>query len=99
MLFSGHCAKKVSIKFPTKLYKNGHVRTFLATDAGQEHQIHCGKDKQKFNDLKNVRSFSIVAELTGGLGNEAWQHTQLFRQDLSDHSCPFYIRIKLSDKC
>ena len=45
-----------------------------------------------------VRSqeFTISAHLSGGRGDVAWQHTQLFRQSLDDtHGRPFTVKITL----
>lgn len=36
-----------------------------------------------FQSIENLDSFSICVKLTGGNGDCAWQHTQLFRQSIS----------------
>lgn len=42
------------------------------------------------------RTLSVSAHLRGGKGDCAWQHTQLFRQDLSDiRNYPFEMKVKL----
>lgn len=43
----------------------------------------------------NAKSFSIKAIMTGGRGDCAWQHTQLFRQSInSDNEYPFELKIR-----
>jgi peptide-N4-(N-acetyl-beta-glucosaminyl)asparagine amidase len=45
-------------------------------------------------EVKGLTKFSIVAKLSGGNGDIAWQHTQLFRQGKSAEEFPFVINIK-----
>lgn len=48
------------------------------------------------DDLVGNESFTITAILTGGKGDIAWQHTQLFRQSTNDgDEYPFEINIEL----
>lgn len=42
-------------------------------------------------------SFTITAILTGGKGNTAWQHTQLFRQSTKGDEYPFEINVELQN--
>jgi hypothetical protein len=39
---------------------------------------------QVYNNLYTINSFKLRADLCKGNGNNAWQHTQLFRQSLND---------------
>lgn len=59
-----------------------------------------------FNLDQNIHSFAnfngsteliLEAEMSGGDGDVAWQHTQLFRQSLDDHEYPMEIIITLKD--
>lgn len=53
-----------------------------------------GKVLPNFQSIKNLDSFSIRVKLLGGNGDCAWQHTQLFRQSLSDiEKFPFELKI------
>lgn len=48
-------------------------------------------------NLKNLiglSKFSIKAILSGGKGDVAWQHTQLFRQRIDSTDYPFQLNIK-----
>ncbi|XP_039499821.1 peptide-N(4)-(N-acetyl-beta-glucosaminyl)asparagine amidase isoform X2 [Drosophila santomea] len=45
--------------------------------------------------VENATGFRIVAKLTGGKGDVAWQHTQLFRQSLSSRDYPFELQVEL----
>lgn len=72
-------------KFETKTFENGHVDVFLLD-----------KNGLRVNDLKALKGetkFSIKAVLTGGNGDCAWQHTQLFRQEKGSKDFPFVVNI------
>ena len=40
--------------------------------------------KLKLTDSNDIMVFKLRADLSGGSGQNAWQHTQLFRQSLND---------------
>lgn len=45
--------------------------------------------------VENSCGFQIVAKLSGGKGDVAWQHTQLFRQSLNSRDYPFKLEVCL----
>lgn len=47
------------------------------------------------NNLEHCQEFEICAKLSGGKGDVAWQHTQLFRQSLNSNEYPFDLQIEL----
>lgn len=47
------------------------------------------------NTLEHCQEFEICAKLSGGKGDVAWQHTQLFRQSLNSNEYPFDLQIEL----
>ncbi|XP_037821916.1 peptide-N(4)-(N-acetyl-beta-glucosaminyl)asparagine amidase [Lucilia sericata] len=53
------------------------------------------KNNEIVNTLENCQEFEICAKLSGGKGDVAWQHTQLFRQSLSSNEYPFDLQIEL----
>lgn len=57
------------------------------------------RDSKKNNEivetLKDCQEFEICAKLSGGKGDVAWQHTQLFRQSLNSNEYPFELQIEL----
>ncbi|XP_055354890.1 peptide-N(4)-(N-acetyl-beta-glucosaminyl)asparagine amidase-like [Paramacrobiotus metropolitanus] len=99
---TGYSVKTVKLKFPTKTYHNGCVKATFISDKGVKMEINPSnkhqREEQKIKHLQGVHSFSIVAELHGGSGSEAWQHAQLFRQDLKDTDCPFEVVVKLQNR-
>ncbi|XP_055304059.1 peptide-N(4)-(N-acetyl-beta-glucosaminyl)asparagine amidase [Sitodiplosis mosellana] len=77
--------KDISFKFDVKTYENGQIEvTFL----------HKGKVLPNFQSIKNLDSFTINVQLSGGNGDCAWQHTQLFRQSIASiNEFPFDLNI------
>lgn len=77
--------KDITFKFDIKTYESGQIDvTFL----------HKGKVLPNFQSIKNLNSFSIIVKLSGGNGDCAWQHTQLFRQSSSStNEFPFDLNI------
>ena len=52
------------------------------------------KDFMTF-DLEGGHVLTITAVLSGGRGSIAWQHAQLFRQNLDDSDFPFEVILHL----
>jgi hypothetical protein len=48
--------------------------------------------KEVFIDqMKDSNYVTLNASLTGGSGDSAWQHSQIFRQLIKDEDYPFHI--------
>ena len=48
------------------------------------------------SDLSGSKTLTLTAHMRGGKGDVAWQHTQLFRQEMSDTKLyPLDIKITL----
>ena len=59
--------------------------------------ISGGPSTETVTELQGETGFSLSAHLSGGKGDVAWQHTQLFRQSANDFaSAPLDIKIYLS---
>jgi hypothetical protein len=52
-----------------------------------------GSGQWELNEIANEElvRFKIRADLSGGTGQNAWQHTQLFRQHLNDNKSLFSV--------
>lgn len=56
--------------------------------------LPAGPSLQAVPDLQNAREFTLTASMSGGRGEVAWQHTQLFRQSSDDKSSiPFEVKV------
>ncbi|GAB0090344.1 Peptide-N(4)-(N-acetyl-beta-glucosaminyl) asparagine amidase [Sergentomyia squamirostris] len=73
----------IFINFESKIYESGRISLLFMNENGE-----IVRDVQK---LKNSRKFVVKAVLSGGKGDIAWQHTQLFRQELKCLKYPFEI--------
>ena len=52
-----------------------------------------GEILPNIQSIRGLDSFSVCVKMHGGKGDCAWQHTQLFRQSLSDNQHPFELNI------
>ncbi|KAK7116402.1 peptide-N(4)-(N-acetyl-beta-glucosaminyl)asparagine amidase-like [Littorina saxatilis] len=86
---------KLELKASSTVYETGVVDWKICCDhlcfpvAGSQLQ-----DFKTFN-LDGGQVLTITATLSGGRGNVAWQHAQLFRQHLDDSNYPFEIILHL----
>lgn len=82
------CQLKVEnarLKFDTRTYENGLIEVQI---------LHNGTILESIENVLGLDSFSICVRLSGGKGDCAWQHTQLFRQSTSSHDeFPFELEI------
>lgn len=102
ILSVGLRVKRLHIQFPTKLYEDGHVHAYVASDRGDMLPIADSDRSQDIHGISGAQRFSIIAELSRGNGEHAWQHAQLFRQTLKpgffstdDSHYPFRVLVEL----
>lgn len=74
--------KSYKLTFETKTFGDGKIDVSVETSDGNR----C---------IENATEFQIVAKLSGGKGDVAWQHTQLFRQSLNSREYPFDLQVVL----
>ncbi|KAK6189023.1 hypothetical protein SNE40_005076 [Patella caerulea] len=87
---------KVIIKAESCVYENGIITWKICGD--DQCIMLNGKDLNLSTpvDVKGSSSLTITGTLTRGIGNVAWQHSQLFRQSSTDfNNFPFEIEIYL----
>ncbi|XP_050295790.1 peptide-N(4)-(N-acetyl-beta-glucosaminyl)asparagine amidase [Anthonomus grandis grandis] len=82
----------VSLHLHHVTFESGTVRARIVSDDATEDIPNDGKlFSEKFQDRKFV---IVTAQLEGGKGDVAWQHTQLFRQLVDSEEYPFSITFK-----
>ncbi|XP_052841030.1 peptide-N(4)-(N-acetyl-beta-glucosaminyl)asparagine amidase isoform X2 [Drosophila gunungcola] len=74
--------KSYNLVFETKTFGEGKIAVTVEAIDGSA-------------SVENANGFQIVAKLTGGKGDVAWQHTQLFRQSLNSREYPFELQVEL----
>lgn len=74
--------KSYSLNFERKNFGEGKIDVNICK---------CNGDK----NIQGAIDFQIIAKLSGGKGDVAWQHTQLFRQSLNSKDFPFDLQIEL----
>lgn len=77
--------KNARFKFDSSTYENGLIEVQI---------LHKGTILESIENVRGLDSFSICVKLSGGKGDCAWQHTQLFRQSTSAvDEFPFELEI------
>lgn len=74
--------KSYKLIFETKTFGEGKIDVSVTTSDGR-------------TNIEDSKEFQIVAKLSGGKGDVAWQHTQLFRQSLNAREYPFELQVEL----
>lgn len=78
--------KNYKLTLEKKTFGEGNIEVLLRD---------CKNNNKIVNSLENCQEFEICAKLSGGKGDVAWQHTQLFRQSLNSNDYPFDLQIEL----
>ena len=80
-VFVGLRVKRFSLKFPFETFEDGHVRAYLKTDS-DEVPIFSSLIATNVPQVRGWDKFALVAELSCQREVCAFQHAQLFRQQL-----------------
>ncbi|KAM6452750.1 peptide-N(4)-(N-acetyl-beta-glucosaminyl)asparagine amidase isoform 1-T1 [Liasis olivaceus] len=88
--------ENISVRTTNQTFESGRVKWTLhsgniVVDVNGDKRLH------SYPDISNTTNVTLEAELSGGDGNIAWQHAQLFRQSLKEDEDCFEIIIKFSD--
>ncbi|KAH0627320.1 hypothetical protein JD844_002881 [Phrynosoma platyrhinos] len=90
--------ESISVRTSSQTFQSGSVKWMLRSGniaidvyGGKYKSLHC------YPVISNVSDVILEAELSGGDGDIAWQHTQLFRQSLKENEDCFEIIITFSD--
>ncbi|XP_007893698.1 peptide-N(4)-(N-acetyl-beta-glucosaminyl)asparagine amidase isoform X2 [Callorhinchus milii] len=73
----------VSIRASSETFETGLVRWHLSSNTNSI-DLTGDKETYLFPSFHGSTELILEAELSGGQGDTAWQHTQLFRQSLND---------------
>uniref|UniRef100_A0A3Q0RFA6 Peptide-N(4)-(N-acetyl-beta-glucosaminyl)asparagine amidase n=1 Tax=Amphilophus citrinellus TaxID=61819 RepID=A0A3Q0RFA6_AMPCI len=89
--------KSVSVMASSQTFHSGKACWHL--ESGQFTTDFSGDGSmQSFPSLSGSSEFIVAAELSGGIGETAWQHSQLFRQSLKEtEESSFEIIVYLQD--
>ncbi|CAH1164743.1 unnamed protein product [Phaedon cochleariae] len=86
----------LSIKFDHKIYENGIVDfTICAGDSCVS--LPKGEMKAVFENFSGCSSLCLKANLSGGKGDVAWQHAQLFRQSTDSKDYTFAVTLTFKE--
>ncbi|XP_015263723.1 PREDICTED: peptide-N(4)-(N-acetyl-beta-glucosaminyl)asparagine amidase isoform X1 [Gekko japonicus] len=88
--------ENISVRTSSQTFQSGRVRWMLCS-GNTEVDVNGDKNLHSYPDISNVTDVLLKAELSGGDGDIAWQHTQLFRQSLNDGEDCFEIIIKFNE--
>lgn len=85
--FTGSTIKSIALRLETKMFHSGKVRI----DYLDSFDRIVAKD-----DIYGASKFSIKVHLSGGTGDCAWQHAQIFRQSLTCKDFPFQLSVNFN---
>ncbi|XP_078520091.1 peptide-N(4)-(N-acetyl-beta-glucosaminyl)asparagine amidase isoform X1 [Lissotriton helveticus] len=76
--------ENVSVRVSSATYQNGEVKWRLRSSTA-EVILSGDKNLHSYVDFAGATEIFLEAELSGGEGSVAWQHTQLFRESLQSN--------------
>ncbi|KAF4518385.1 hypothetical protein B566_EDAN010477 [Ephemera danica] len=88
----------VHLQLSSATYSSGEVHWSLVGNKLQN-VIHLPADGQfSTEEVLGCTQLTLTAELSGSHGDLAWQHTQLFRQDMNGSSFPLQVTLQLNTR-
>ncbi|XP_046403420.1 peptide-N(4)-(N-acetyl-beta-glucosaminyl)asparagine amidase [Ischnura elegans] len=97
---SGLAIQSIAVLCKSAVYEDGQV-TCILCGGGICLRVPTGENVGAFHTtaLEGLETFTLEMKLSGGRGDCAWQHAQLFRQALDDSEhYPFEVNIKLKSR-
>ncbi|KAM3928066.1 peptide-N(4)-(N-acetyl-beta-glucosaminyl)asparagine amidase [Leptodactylus fuscus] len=92
----GLSIKSISVRTGSQTFYNGEV-TWKLCSLETQVEVNSDKNLHSYPEFDNATEVILEADLHGGEGNTAWQHTQLFRESLSATEQSLEITITLKD--
>ncbi|XP_078095513.1 peptide-N(4)-(N-acetyl-beta-glucosaminyl)asparagine amidase [Mustelus asterias] len=87
----------VSVRSSSQTFQTGDIQWHLNSNLASV-DLNGDQSTHSFPNFNGSTELILEAELSGGKGDVAWQHTQLFRQSLNDRQeYPMEIIITLQD--
>ncbi|CAC5363219.1 E3.5.1.52 [Mytilus coruscus] len=91
--FKGLKISKLEVRISSAVYENGVISWQLCSDSKCA-MLKGSNEFQTVHDLEGEDGMTITADLSEGKGDNSWQHTQLFRQSVSDlEFYPFEVKV------
>lgn len=88
--------RRMELKAQSSVFENGKISWRICADDTCLNQTGASLENFTTFDLKGSKTLILTALLQRGQGENAWQHTQLFRQSSQDkETYPFEIRLML----
>ncbi|XP_053322676.1 peptide-N(4)-(N-acetyl-beta-glucosaminyl)asparagine amidase [Spea bombifrons] len=88
--------ESLSFRTSSQTFNSGKINWKLCS-GDIEVEVNPDKNLYSYSEFLNASEVVIEAELSGGDGNTAWQHTQLFRESLDGKDNSLEIIITLKD--
>lgn len=96
---TGLVIQNIALTYTTALFNNGQVEWKLASNSLIMNLPVIKNIKEIIVDQMDGSDFiTLSACLSGGSGDVAWQHSQIFRQTANDQEYPFQISLILKNK-
>ncbi|MEE6520547.1 hypothetical protein FKM82_018455, partial [Ascaphus truei] len=88
--------ESLSVRTSSQSFESGKIKWKLHS---KESEVELNSDKKlhSYPEFLNASEVVLEAELSGGDGNTAWQHTQLFRESLNESKNSLEIILTLKD--
>ncbi|XP_048580324.1 peptide-N(4)-(N-acetyl-beta-glucosaminyl)asparagine amidase isoform X2 [Nematostella vectensis] len=82
---SGLVIDTVDLVISSITFENGKVDWSIHGDDKEKQfiKLEGGESKQTLTRLRGAKTLTLTAQMSGGQGDNAWQHAQLFRQSIT----------------